>query len=257
MKNSSRKEKLHYLLWYFIIFSVIGLIIETAYGFATMGIIESRKGLFLGPFCPIYGVGGAILIFALDKFKNSKLKLMLYGGILGSAVEYVLSFGLEAVYGARFWDYGWVEHNLNGRICLTYSIFWALLSLVIIGFVKPKIDKLIMKIGNDNIKKDDINKNKFLMLKKRSFIDLGVFVFLLIDTLVTVWAVSAYQERVINEYYNIEPKSKNSIIKDIEDTCFSNEKMLFTFPNLRARDKNGNEVFIRNMLNEIENNRLK
>lgn len=255
MESKNIKAKLHYLLWYFIIFSVIGLIIETSYGFATMGIIESRKGLFLGPFCPIYGVGGAILIFALDKFRSNKIKLALYGGIIGSVVEYVLSFMLEAIYGARFWDYGYVKYNLNGRICIIYSIFWAILSVVLIGLIKPKIDRLIDKIGKDEIPVEEIKKNKFKIAKKKSFIDIGVFSFLLIDALITVWAVNTYQNRVINEYYGIEETNRNSIIRNIEDFCFSNEKMLFTFPNLRVRDNDGNEVFVKNMLNEI-NDRL-
>lgn len=247
----SIKSKLHYLLWYFIIFSVVGLIIETTYGFATMGIIESRKGLYLGPFCPIYGVGGSLLICLLDKFKNSKIKLAIYGGILGSIIEYLLSFMLEAIYGARFWDYGYVKYNLNGRICIVYSIFWAILSVILIGIIKPKIDKYIDKIGKDELPKE--NTKKFEFIKKKSFIDLGVFIFLITDALITVWAVSTYQNRVINQYYGIEVQNKNSIIKNIEDYYFSNEKMLFTFPNLRIRDKDGNEVFVKNMLNEINN----
>lgn len=253
MEANSIKNKLHYLLWYFIIFSVVGLIIETTYGFATMGIIESRKGLYLGPFCPIYGVGGAILIFILDKFKNNKIKLAIYGGILGSVVEYLLSFMLEAIYGARFWDYGWVRYNLNGRICIIYSIFWAILSVILVSFIKPRIDKYINKIGKDEISEE--NKKIRNIIKKKSIIDLGVFIFLLLDALITVWAINTYQNRVINEYYGIE-QNKNSIIKNIEDYCFSNEKMLFTFPNLRVRDNNGNEIFVRNLLNEI-NNKLK
>lgn len=250
METKTVKDKLHYLLWYFIIFSIIGLIIETSYGFATMGIIESRKGLYLGPFCPIYGVGGAILIFALDKFKDNKIKLAVYGGILGSVIEYLLSFMLEAIYGARFWDYGWVEYNLNGRICVLYSIFWAILSVILVAFIKPKIDKYINKIGKDDIPKE--NKKIRNIIKKKSFIDLGVFIFLLLDALITVWAISTYQNRVKNQYYQIE-QNRNSIINKIEDYCFSNEKMLFTFPNLRVRNNDGNEIFVKDMINEINN----
>ena len=253
MEVKDIKAKLHYLLWYFIIFSVIGLIVEMSYGFATMGIIESRKGLYFGPFCPIYGVGGVMLIILLDKFKDNKLKLAIYGGVLGSIIEYILSFCLEAIYGARFWDYGYVKYNLNGRICIVYSIFWAILSVVLIGIVKPKIDKYIDKIGKKEIEEKNSKKINFNILKKRSFIDYGVFIFLLIDTLVTVWAINTYQSRVINQYYGIEENNNKSIIERIEDVCFSNEKMLFTFPNLRVRDNDGNEVFVRNMLNEIDN----
>lgn len=247
MKDKNINSKLHYLLWYFIIFSVVGLIVETTYGFVTMGIIESRKGLYIGPFCPIYGVGGVILILLLDKFRNNKIKLAIYGGVLGSIIEYLLSFMLEAIYGARFWDYGYVKYNLNGRICIVYSIFWAILSVILIGLVKPKIDKLINKIG----KEDNELKSKYSILKRKSFIDLGVFIFLVIDALVTIWAISTYQNRVLNEYYGIEETNQNSIIKSIEDFLFSNEKMLFTFPNLRVRDNEGNEVFVKNMLSEI------
>ena len=52
------KEKItvHQLIWYIVIFSIVGLLIETTYGYITTGVIESRKGLILGPFCPIYGV---------------------------------------------------------------------------------------------------------------------------------------------------------------------------------------------------------
>ena len=64
-----KKEKItiHHLFWYFLIFSILGLIIETLYCFATSGVIESRKGLIWGPFCPVYGGCGAFLIYVLDK----------------------------------------------------------------------------------------------------------------------------------------------------------------------------------------------
>lgn len=246
MNKEQIQSKLHYALWYFIIFSIIGLIIETSYGFATMHILESRKGFFIGPFCPIYGVGGTLLLMILDQFKNNKIKLAIYGGILGSVVEYLLSFILETIYGTRFWDYGWVNYNLNGRICITYSIFWAILSVIMVGFVKSKIDKIIDKIGKDN----DYIDGKVPALKRKKNIDLGIFIFFIIDLLITIWAIFTYQNRVLDEYYGIKKEKQNSIINSIEDNWFSNEKMLFTFPNLRVRDNDGNELFIKNILNK-------
>ena len=66
--ENKKQLTIHQLFWYFVIFSVLGLIIETLYGYATMGIWQSRKGLIWGPFCPVYGVGAVILILLL-KFK--------------------------------------------------------------------------------------------------------------------------------------------------------------------------------------------
>ena len=38
------------LIWYLVIFSIVGLIVETTFGFATTGVLESRKGFVYGPF---------------------------------------------------------------------------------------------------------------------------------------------------------------------------------------------------------------
>ena len=51
--ENSKKISIHDLFWYFLIFSVIGLILETVYCYITSGVIESRKGLLWGPFCPV------------------------------------------------------------------------------------------------------------------------------------------------------------------------------------------------------------
>ena len=65
----------HMIIWYFLIFSILGLILETVYGYLTMGKWESRKGLIIGPFCPIYGVGAVIFILLLTRYQDSKMKL--------------------------------------------------------------------------------------------------------------------------------------------------------------------------------------
>ena len=132
------KINIHQLFWYFILFSILGLIIETLYGYFTMGIWESRKGLIWGPFCPVYGVGAIFLIFFLNHVdQKSYFKLFFYGALTGAAVEYVLSYGLEATYGARFWDYSYAKGDINGRICIIYSLFWGILAIGLMKFIKP------------------------------------------------------------------------------------------------------------------------
>ena len=145
--ETKERVNIHQVLWYFTIFSVIGLIIETIYCFITTGVLESRKGLIWGPFCPVYGVGATFLIILLNKFKNNKIKLFIYGGIIGDTIEYIMSYVLESIYSTRFWDYSYTQFHLNGRICLVYTIFWAVLSVVLILYVKPLIDKCINSIN--------------------------------------------------------------------------------------------------------------
>lgn len=232
-----KQEKLtiHYIFWYFLIFSIAGLLIETIFCYITTGVIESRKGLIWGPFCPVYGVSAAVLIMFLNRYKDKNiLQLFIYGFIVGSFAEYILSYGLETLYGMRFWDYGYAKLNLNGRICLQYSIYWGLLSVFIIKLVKPIIDKIIAKIP----------------LKIRNILEIVIFVFLVIDCIFTVWGIQTYQNRVINNKVN-QIQTHNILIQlqqKIENDHFTDERMSKTFPNLRFKDKYGNEIWIKTLI---------
>lgn len=230
--QEKEKINIHQILWYFIIFSIFGLFIETIYCFATTGVFESRKGLIWGPFCPVYGVGATLLILLLNKFKGSKIKLLIYGGIIGDMIEYLMSYGLEAIYATRFWDYSYTNFHLNGRICLTYTVFWAILSVILISFVKPLIDKCIMKMNSEYV----------------NIIEVLITAFLIIDVLCTIWAISSYRQRVMNIYYNKELQDSNTIIKNIENTLFSNDKMVKTFPNIRFINENNEEIWIKDIV---------
>lgn len=230
------KINIHQLFWYFILFSILGLIIETLYGYFTMEIWESRKGLIWGPFCPVYGVGAIFLIFFLNHVdQKSYFKLFFYGALTGAAVEYVLSYGLEAIYGARFWDYSYAKGDINGRICIIYSLFWGILAIGLMKFIKPLIDKIIERINS----------------KIKASTEMMIFLFLAVDALVTVWAVSTYEKRAICQFYQEEMKySQIPFIRKIEEEYFTDTRMKKTFPNLRTKDREGNQVFIRDLIKE-------
>ena len=82
LKKEKKKRKWHVedpdvkitfirLLAYFVIYSFLGFVVETIFGMLTKGVIESRRSCFYGPFCCIYGLGAAIMILGLKKFKRS------------------------------------------------------------------------------------------------------------------------------------------------------------------------------------------
>ena len=221
-----KKINYHKIIWYFTIFSIIGLIIETIYCYITTGKIESRKGLIIGPFCPIYGLGAATIIAFLDNSNKNTKQLFLKGFFFGSIIEYIISYILEAIYGMRYWEYSYLKYNLNGRISLIYSIFWGILTAILIKYLSPKIDKIINKIKN----------------KKIAII---LFIFFIINSICTVWAINTYKNRVINNNQKIEIKN---IKQYIEEKIFSNEIMSKTFPNLRMKNEKGEEVFIKEYL---------
>ena len=131
------------ILAYFIIYSVAGYIIETLYGIVTKGVWESRQSFLYGPFCGIYGLGAVIMIICLYKFPRKFNTLFIGGFIVGSIVEYVVSFIGEMLLGVKWWDYSEMPLNINGRICVYYSIFWGFLGIYLIASLNPKVDKVI------------------------------------------------------------------------------------------------------------------
>ena len=138
MKNKETKEKKKFtilgmtiwkLLAYFIIYSVLGYLIETLFGLVTKGVIESRKSFIYGPFCAIYGVGAVIMIGSLRHFKKNNFTLFFGGFLIGSIVEYFVSLFGEMMLHVKWWDYSNMPFNLNGRICVYFSIFWGILAI--------------------------------------------------------------------------------------------------------------------------------
>lgn len=137
------------LFWMFILFSVLGFLIETIWCLIKNGYIESRKGLVLGPFCPIYGVGSVILIVLLLSFRHSTLKLALGSLFYGSIVEYLFSFFQEHLFGTISWNYSHMPFNINGRICLIYSLGWTILGVLIIKYIYPYVDIIIHSLPRE------------------------------------------------------------------------------------------------------------
>ena len=123
-----RLTKFQCYLTYFFIFSFVGWLLETIYSYFVLGYFANRGFLF-GPLCPIYGFGGLILIIFLEDFKKHPVQLFFVAIIVFSIFEYIIGYGLDALYNLWLWDYRNEFFNLNGRICLFYSIAWGVVAL--------------------------------------------------------------------------------------------------------------------------------
>ena len=141
-------KKLYKLLYIFIISSICGYFIELIWSLVTKGIFINHSAVVIGPFNFAYGICGVALTLLLYKFKDeSYLKIFLLSFIGGSILEYIMSWGMELVLGFTAWDYSNNFLNLNGRICLLFSIFWGFLGILWIKILYPQIDKILNKIN--------------------------------------------------------------------------------------------------------------
>lgn len=234
------------LLAYFIIYSFLGFIVETIFGILTKGVLESRQSCLFGPFCCIYGVGAALMIPGLQKFKKSNWGIFIAGAIEGSMVEYALSWIGEVFFKIKWWDYSNMPFNINGRITLVFTIFWGLLSLGLIRFINPYIEKMINKLSK----------------KWYNILTFGFTAFLLADLLITAFGLKVFYTRLMKEH-NLNIKDGQAlmisdeimdtkIVKALSATIFSDEKILKTFPNIKYEDENGKIVWIKDILTDIQ-----
>ncbi len=236
------------ILAYFIIYSVAGYIIETLYGMITKGVWESRQSFLYGPFCGIYGLGAVVMILCLHKFPKKYNVLFIGGFIVGSIVEYAISLFGEVVLGVKWWDYSNMPLNINGRICVYFSVFWGFLGMYLIISLNPKVDKIINWI-----------KSKFKTQKALKTFVVTVFTLLMIDCIATAFAIEFFLVRmIVKNDLNVENKE---VVQEQYDKIYGNEnlskfiytfwgdkKMIRTFPNLKINDKDGNIIYMDRLL---------
>ncbi|OFI07014.1 hypothetical protein CLOACE_06000 [Clostridium acetireducens DSM 10703] len=124
------------LLFYFIVYSFLGWCLETIYATIKNKNFINRGFLF-GPFCPMYGFGALSIIIFLKPFRNSILFLFIFSIILTSILEYLTGYILEKFFHTVWWDYSDNFLNIKGRICLSFSLLWGILSVFFIYEIHP------------------------------------------------------------------------------------------------------------------------
>ena len=251
MEKKIQKISIWRVLVYFIIYSFVGYVVETLFAIVNYNVIESRKSFLYGPFCGIYGVGAVILILTLRYFNKNNYTLFFGGCLVGSIIEYIISFLGEFLFDARWWDYSNRFLNINGRICLKYALFWGILSLLLIKVINPQIDRIISYIKS---------KIKFTLLKTIVVI---FTTFMIINAILSGLAMQCFLIRISVEN-NLDVKNKEKVIEQYNkiygssrmssfiNEYWSNKRMITTYPNVTIKLKDEEIVFVKNLLPEIK-----
>ena len=128
---------IYLILWFFLVYAFFGVLVEMIFCLAQEGVLESRLGLLYVPLSPIYGIGAVALTQFLFRYFQQPVLLFVMGIVVGTVLEYVASFVMEKLFGTLFWDYSDKPFNLHGRICLQYSLYWGMLSLLVLYLLDP------------------------------------------------------------------------------------------------------------------------
>jgi len=117
-------SSVYVLLWSFLAYSFVGVVVEGLFFLACERSLESRSGLLFLPLRPLYGVGGCAFVLLLRPLVAQPVAVFVLGAVVATVVEYLASLLTDRLLGAVSWDYSDKLLNLQGRVCLVYSLAW-------------------------------------------------------------------------------------------------------------------------------------
>ena len=134
------------LIFMFFIFSVTGWVWEVSMHFITDGTFVNR-GMLHGPWLPIYGVGGLLILMLLYRLRKKPIVEFLSIVVLAGFIEYLTSYYTETLYaGKKWWDYQGYFLNLDGRICAEGVLTFGVGGMILVYLIAPMLDNYLRKI---------------------------------------------------------------------------------------------------------------
>ena len=206
---------------YFIIIAICGWLMEV-----TLQLFEKHKfsdrGFLIGPYCPIYGVGGLLITISLSELKEHPIALFCVAIVICAILEYLTSYVMEKLFHARWWDYSNTKYNINGRICLETIIPFGILGVVLIYIVNPFIFSNLMKVN------PSILNIISIIVASVFIIDIGISLKVVLNVRSTTKKFDKENPKDNTEEISIKVK------EFLRDKSFLNRRLIDAFPKLTA-----------------------
>ena len=113
----------------YLVYSFLGWVAETVVATIRGGRFANR-GAAAGPFCFIYGTTGVLLAVSFGDLRSQPMYLFFGCMLSATVVEWLTAKLLERLHRRKWWDYSGKKFNLNGYVCLQYSLLWGVLGTV-------------------------------------------------------------------------------------------------------------------------------
>ena len=110
----------------YLVYSFLGWVAETVVATIRGGKFANR-GAAAGPFCFVYGTTAVLLAVGYADLRSQPVYLFFGCMLSATVVEWLTAKLLERLHHRRWWDYSGKKFNLNGYVCLQYSVLWGLL----------------------------------------------------------------------------------------------------------------------------------
>lgn len=132
-------------LFFFYFYCFVGWCIESSYVSIRTKKLTNR-GFMRGPFLPLYGSGGIMMLVVSMPFQDSIIKTYLAGCVGATILEYITGVAMEALFKIRYWDYSNQKFNFQGHICLKTTLSWGGLTILMTEIVHVPVENLALSI---------------------------------------------------------------------------------------------------------------
>ena len=132
-------------LTFFYLYCFAGWIFESAY----VSILKKRlvnRGFLRLPLLPLYGTGAVMMLWVSLPFEDNLFLVYLSGVVAATILEYVTGWTMERLFKMKYWDYSDQRFNFRGYICLSSSIAWGFLTILLTEVLHPPVARLVQGI---------------------------------------------------------------------------------------------------------------
>ena len=92
---------------------------------------------------PIYGSGAIMMLVVSMPFQDNIFLTYIAGCIGATALELVTGELMEALFKVRYWDYSNQKFNYKGHICLSSTVAWGFLTILMTEFLHKGVERII------------------------------------------------------------------------------------------------------------------
>ena len=187
------------IIFYFIIYSFWGWCLESIYKTIIFK-KPTNSGFLYGLFCPMYGIGAILMIWA-GQLSSNPIVIFIMAFLIFSVWEYLVAVIIEKLFKTKYWDYSDLKFNLQGRVCLKNSLYWGILGILLIYMIQPVIRNLTEMIPDDIL----------------VYVDVILTIAILVDTVITIFRIM-FIDKKIRQVFEIGEtiKEKISELKNID-----------------------------------------
>lgn len=142
----------HFREWlsFFYFYCIFGWCFESAY-VSLKKRHPVNRGFLKGPWLPLYGSGAILVLWLTLPFQDTPALVYLVGALGATVLEFFTGEAMTRIFKVRYWDYSNQKFQYKGHICLSSSIAWGFLSLLMVYVVHKPVESLIFRMHEDMV----------------------------------------------------------------------------------------------------------